>query len=271
MFNKAILFGAVALAGVAPLSAQEAAPDAAAPEVAAPANKATQAIVKNVPKILDSSFQSTFAIDVFNAEDKKEQAVNFTVKFQDMKHWALDITVTAEDEFEGEVTQKFNVMADGSYLYLDSPDIATLSQGFLNGPAKLELAFVEKMMKSEMGFDLNDGKAAKGKMSEALGQLSFKEEGSTEGKRRFLIDQEPVTGFMVFNAENWFLDNAEMNAEGMKTVIKASDSSKVKEWPEGTFTFKAAEGVVVTDVTSMLQGMMGGMGGGEETEEDLEF
>lgn len=264
MFNKAILFGAVALAGVAPLSAQEAAPEAA------PANKATQEIVKNVPKILDSSFQTTIAVDVFNAEEKKEQAMHFTVKFMDMKHWALDISITAEDEFEGEVTQKFTVMADGSFLYLDSPDIATLSQGFLNGPAKLELAFVEKMMESEMGFDLNDGAAAKSKMSEALGEMSFKEEGSSEGKRRFLIDQEPVTGFMVFNAKDWFLDTAEMSAEGMKAVVKASDSSKVKEWPEGTFTFKAAEGVVITDMTSMLQGMMGGMGG-EESEEDLEF
>lgn len=264
MFNKAILFGAVALAGAAPLSAQDAAPEAA------PANKATQAIVKNVPKILDSSFQTTFAIEIFNAEEKKEQAMNFKVKFQDMKHWAIDISVTAEDEFEGEVTQTFTALADGSYLYVDSPDMGTMSGGMLNGPAKLELAFVEKMMKSELGFDLNDGAAVKTKMSEALGQLSFKEEGSTEGNRRFLIDQEPVTGFMVFNAENWFLDNAEVNAEGMKTVIKASDSAKVKEWKEGTFQFKAAEGVVVTDVTSMLQGMMGGMGG-DETEEDLEF
>ncbi|MCP4092039.1 MAG: hypothetical protein GY747_01210 [Planctomycetes bacterium] len=265
MFNKAILFGAVALAGAAPLSAQE---DVAE---AAPVNKATQAIVKNVPKILDSSFQATFAIDVFNKSQENEQSMNFTVKFQDMKHWALDIAVTAEDEFEGEVTQKFTVMADGSYLYLDSPDMATVSQGFLNGPAKLELAFVEKMMKSEMGFDLNDGAAAKSKMTEALGGLSFKEDGSTEGKRRFLIDQEPVTGFMVFNSKNWLLDNAEVNSEGMKTVVKASDSSKVKEWPEGTFTFKPAEGVVVTDVTSMLQGMMGGLPGTSETEENLEF
>ncbi|MDP7061613.1 MAG: hypothetical protein QF489_01600 [Planctomycetota bacterium] len=237
-------------------------------------NKGTQAVAKNVPKILASSFQSTFAIDVFgadaDAEDKKEQSMNFTVKFQDMKNWALEISMTAEDEFEGEVTQTFTVMADGSYLYLDSPDIATMSQGFLNGPAKLELGFVEKMMKAEMDFDLNDGEGARSKLSEALGQLSFKEEGSTEGKRRFLMNEAPMTGFMVFSAENWFLENAEVNAPGMKAVIKASDSAKVKEWPEGTFTFKPAEGVVVTDVTSMLQGMMGGMGG-MEPEEDLEF
>ncbi len=76
---------------------------------------------------------------------------------------------------------------------------------------------------------------------------------------------------MVFNSKNWLLDNAEVNSEGMKTVVKASDSSKVKEWPEGTFTFKPAEGVVVTDVTSMLQGMMGGLPGTSETEENLEF
>ena len=263
MFNKAILFGAVAIAGVAPLTAQEAAPEAAT------VNAATQAIIKNVPKIIDSSFQTTFSIDVFNGEETKEQAMKFSVKFMDLKHWALDISMTSEDEFEGEVTQTFKVLADGSYLYLDSPDIATLSQGFLNGPAKLELAFVEKMLKSEMDFDLNDVAGAKSKLTEQLSALSFTEEGSTEGKRRFLINQEPASGFMVFNAKTWFLENAEVNAEGMKTVITASDSAKVEEWPEGSFQFKAAEGVVVTDVTAMLQGMMPQSDAGGD--EDLEF
>jgi hypothetical protein len=61
-----------------------------------------------------------------------------------------------------------------------------------------------------------------------------------------------------------------MKGEDGSGTVTASDTGKVKEWPEGTFTFTAAEGVVVTDLTSMLQMQMGPMGGAEE-EEDLEF
>ena len=48
-------------------------------------------------------------------------------KFQDMSHFAFDITMMMEDPFEGEVEQTFNLMSDGEWLYLNSPDIAQLS------------------------------------------------------------------------------------------------------------------------------------------------
>jgi outer membrane lipoprotein-sorting protein len=107
-------------------------------------------------------------------------------------------------------------------------------------------------------------------VADGIKSLGLKEEGSAEGQRRFVMEKEGNKGSVIFDAETWFLISGEMNSEEGRGTVTASDTAKVKEWPEGTFTFTAAEGVVVTDLTSMLEMQMGAMGGQEE-EEDLEF
>ncbi len=262
MIKKSLLFGAVALAAVAPMTAQEAETEAVA------VNPAVQAVVKHVSTLLDSSWKSTFAIEAFEGE-KKAMDMTFAVKFMDLKHFRMEIVMNTEDEFEGTVKQTFTVVNDGSYLYLDSPDMAKLSGGMMSGPVKVEWGLLEKMIAAESGVDINDGGALKGMLSEAISGLNLKEDGSAEGKRRFVIKEEGASGFMIFDAETWFLESAEIKAEEGHTKITTSDTGKVKEWPEGTFTFTPAEGVVVTDLTSMLQMQMGPMDAGDE--EDLEF
>lgn len=267
MFMKSFLFGAVALAAVAPLTAQET--EAPAPAtVATVANPAADAVVKHVSALLDGSWKSTFAVQVLEGE-KKTADVTVGVQFLDIKHFQLDIAMSTEDEFEGAVSQTFMVVADGTFLYVNSPDMAKMTGGMMSGPVKIELAFAEKMISSQANVDINDGGALKGLAAEMIGKMSLKEEGSVEGKRRFIVEQEGVSGFMVFDAKSWFLDSAEFSAEGSLTKISVSDSGKVSEWPEGSFTFTAAEGVVITDLTSMIKAQMGPME--EESDEDLEF
>lgn len=269
MIKKSLLFGAVALAAAAPLTAQEAETQAPAAVTPAAVSPAIQAVVKNVSSLLDSSWKSTFAIQAFEGE-KSVMAANVAVKFMDTKHFRLDVNLTTEDEFEGSVEQTFTVVADGTFIYIDTPDMAKMTGGMMSGPVKVELAFAEKAIASQGGIDINDGSALKGMLAEGITSLGLKEDGGAEGQRRFVMEKDGATGSIIFDAKTWFLVSAEMKGEDGSGTVTASDTGKMKEWPEGTFSFAAAEGVVVTDLTSMLQMQMGAMGGAEE-EEDLEF
>lgn len=268
MIKKSLLFGAVALAAVAPLTAQEAESTAeASPAAVSPA---IEAVVKHVSSLLDSSWKSTFAIQAFEGE-KSVMEASVAVKFMDTKHFRLDIAMTTEDEFEGSVEQTFTVVADGSYIYLDTPQMAKLSRGMFSGPLKVELGFAESTIASQTGVDIKDGNALKGLVAEGISSLGLKEDGSVEGQRRFVLEKDGTTGSVIFDAKTWFLVSGEMKGEDGTGTVVASDTGKVNEWPEGTFTFAAAEGVVVTDLTSILKGQMEAMGGSVEDDEDLEF
>lgn len=269
MFKKTILFASIAGACMAPLAAQEAAQETEAP---AASNPALEAVLEHVPAILDKKWKSTFHVQGFEGET---QSMDMTaaLQYQDKKHFALDMSMTMQDEFEGEQKMSFTVIADGTYIYVTSPNMAELSGGMMAGPVKVELALFEKMMGSQMGgmagaegFDKEA--IAKG-LKEQLGDFTFKEEGSGEGVRRFVMAKDEVSGFISFDKEHWFLHAAEisMGTEG-KAIINTSDNAVVESFPEGTFTFTAAEGETVMDLTPMIQMSMPQ----EETaEEDLEF
>lgn len=264
MFKKALLIGAVALAPALSLHAQEA--EAAAP---APAlDPAVQALVDNLSTIVESSWKSDFAIQAKEGENVVMD-MSLSVQFKDLKHFAFDLSFTTKDEFEGEIKMAMSVVADGSYIYVNSEDMAAMTQGMMSGPVKVELGVLEGMLGAEAGVDVEDGSALKQMMVEGLKELGLKEEGSTEGKRRYVFSGDDGSGELIFNAKTWFLETGEMKSEEGVMTITGSNSGKVKEWPEGTFTFKAAEGVVVTDLTPMLQMGMGPPPGADE--EDLEF
>lgn len=269
MFKKTILFASIAGACMAPLAAQEAAQETEAP---AASNPALEAVLEHVPAILDKKWKSTFSVQGFEGENQMMD-MTAAVKFQDKKHFAVDMNLTTQDESEGETKMEFAIIADGTYLYLNSPNMAELSQGMMAGPVKVELALFEKMMGSQMGGMAPAGGFDKEGISkmikENLGDFTFKEEGSGEGLRRFVLGKDEVSGFIAFEKEHWFLSSAEivMGTEG-KAVINTSDNAVVESFPEGTFVFTAAEGETVMDLTPMLQMQMPQ---DEAAEEDLEF
>lgn len=269
MFKKTILIASLTGAFLAPLSAQEA---VEAPAEAPASNPALDAIMEHVPAILDNTWKSTFHVKAFEGETQ-QMDLTASVKFQDKMHFHIDLDMTMEDEFEGEKTMSFTVLADGTFLYLDSPNMAEVSQGMASGPVKVEMALVEKMMGSQMGGGMApsgemDKDALKGMLQEALSEFTFREEGSTEDTRRFILKNDDVDGSISFHKKHWFLHSADMAFEGGKMNITTSDNAVVEAFPEGTFTFTIAEGQSVMDLTPMLQMSMPQE---EASDDDLEF
>lgn len=269
MFTKTILFASITGACMAPLAAQE---EAAASEAPAASNPALEAVLEHVPAILDKKWKSTFHVQGFEGENQMMD-MTASIKYQDKKHFAADLNMTIQDEFEGEQKMSFAIVADGTYLYVNSPNMAELSGGMMAGPVKVEMALFEKMMGSQMGGMAPEGGFDKEgiakTLKEQLGDFTFKEEGSTEGIRRFVLGKDEVSGFVAFEKEHWFLNSAEivMGTEG-KAVINTTENAVVESFPEGTFTFTAAEGETVMDLTPMIQMSMPQEEAGEE---DLEF
>ena len=272
MFKKTILFASVSVALLSPLSAQESLTPLEAPVPAS--NPALDAIMEHVP-YLDSSWKSTFGASVHEGET---QAVAFTaaVQFQDKNHFFLDLGLTVQDDFEGEKEMQFTVLADGTFIYLESPSMAELSGGMASGPVKVELALFEEMTSSlvggapaeaEEGLDKN---AIKEMISGALEGFTFKEEGSGEGLRRFTLVGEEGNGMIAFEKEHWFLSSMEMSFGEGKAVVNVTDSAIVEEFPAGTFTFTVSEGQTVMDLTPMLRMSMPQDQAGV-ADDDLEF
>lgn len=270
MFKKTLLIASVSAALLSPISAQE---DGVQLEAAAPvSNPALDAILEHVPAILEHSWKSTFSVSVHEGESQK-MALTAGVKFQDKKHFSIELDMTVEDDFEGEKKMTFSILADGTFIYIDSPSMAELSQGMASGPVKVELALIEKMMASQMGGGMAPegapGKdAIKEMVSGALEGFDFKEEGSSEGLRRFTLSGEEVNGFITFEKKHWFLSSMEMSFDENKAVVNATENAIVENFPEGTFTFTVAEGQTVMDLTSMIQ-MMAPQE--EVADDDLEF
>lgn len=271
MFKKTILFASVSVALLSPLSAQESLTPLEAPAPAS--NPALDAILEHVPAILDLSWKSTFSASVHEGETQS-MALTAGVQFQDRKHFFLNLGMTVQDDFEGEKEMQFTVLADGTFIYLESPSMAELSGGMASGPVKVELALFEEMMSSQMGGapaeEGMDKNAIKEMVSGALEGFTFKEEGSGEGLRRFTLVGEEGNGMIAFEKEHWFLSSMEMSFGEGKAVVNATDSAIVEEFPAGTFTFTVAEGQTVMDLTPMIRMSMPQDQAGV-ADDDLEF
>lgn len=272
MIKKSLLFGTVALATTVPAFAQMTEAEAT-PVVQ---NPALEEVLANVPKLMNKHWQTTMNIAIQEGEEAGPK-VKVGVKFMDRNHFALDLNLDIPDEFEAQ-KMEFHVIADGTYLYLNSPNMAEVSGGMAQGPVKVELATIWKMVEmSTPSGAMKEGEvntdALANMVREAASQLTFKEDGSTEGLKRYAISAEDVTGHIAFSADTWLPRAMEMsgpNGEGSMKMT-ATDSKLVESFPEGTFAFTPAEGVTVMDLTPMLQMQLNQMGGGMEEEEDLEF
>ncbi len=275
MFKNLILPVSVAAALLAPLSAQDQ-PATEAPVAEAATNPALNAILEHVPAILDHSWKSTFHIQAFEGETPKME-MTAAVQYQDTKHFSVDIQMSAEDEFGEQKDMSFLILSDGAFLYLNSPNMAEMSQGMANGPIKVDLATLTKLMQMQLGGGMNpsggefNAEAMKGFLNGALEGYTFKEDGSGEGLRRYTLSGEGVEGFIAFEKEHWFLSGLEMKFDEGKAVVDTSDNAVVESFPEGTFTFTVAEGETVMDLTPMLQMSLANAPGAEEAEDDLEF
>jgi hypothetical protein len=268
MITKTLLLGAAAIGFAAPAFAQE-------PEAEAPVqNSALEEVLANVPKLLNKHWQANWDIEASMGEEAGPK-VKINVKYMDKNHFSLDLNVVIPDEFE-EQSMSFSAIADGTYLFLNSPNMAEVSGGMAQGPIKVELATLWKMV--AMG---TDGMMSEGGVSEdalagmvraAANQFTFVEEGSTEGIKRFVIGNEEMTGNVSFYAESWLPKAMEITAKGEMggMTMTTSDSKIVESFPEGTFAFTPDEGGTVMDLTPMLQMQLNQMGGGAD-EEDLEF
>lgn len=205
-------------------------------------------------------------------------------KFQDMSHFAFDITMMMEDPFEGEVEQTFNLMSDGEWLYLNSPDIAQLSGGMANGPIKVNIKLVMQMMGAESeGMPSSEELVPmlSAVMSEMLGAaeaegMSLAEKDSTEELRRYEASMEAggekASMVACFCSKSFMPMSIEMtqgDGESSAFKMETTEMKMVEEFSADTFVFTVPEGVVVTDLTPMLQmSMQGAMA---PAEEDLEF
>jgi len=271
MIKKSLLFGMVALATAVPAFAQETEAEAPAPTQ----NPALEEVLANVPKLLSKHWQTSMNISVTEGEEAGPK-VKVGVKFMDKNHFSLDLNVDIPDEFEAK-KMEFTVVADGTYLYLNSPNMAEVSGGMANGPVKVELATIWKMValgtEGAMSEGGADADALAGMVRKAANQFTFKEDGSTEGTKRYVIGNEEMTGNVTFLADSWLPKSMEVSgAEGEGGMTMTAENAKlVESFPEGTFSFTPAEGVTVMDLTPMLQMQLNQMGGGEDDGEDLEF
>jgi len=271
MIKNSLLLGMVALATAAPSFAQETEAEAPAPKQ----NPALEEVLANVPKLLSKHWQTSMNISVTEGEEAGPK-VKVGLKFMDKNHFSLNLNVDIPDEFEAK-KMVFNVVADGTYLFLNSPNMAEVSGGMANGPVKVELATLWKMVAmgtdgamSEGGADAD---ALAGMVRKAANQFTFKEDGSTEGTKRYVIGNDEMTGNVVFLAESWLPKSMEMSGnkdEGGMTMT-AENAKLVESFPEGTFAFAPEEGVTVMDLTPMLQMQMGNMGASDDDGDDLEF
>ena len=261
MKNTSFLITA-ALLCAAPLTAQETEVTTEAP-VVEQSTAPSELIEKATMALMGSQWTSTF--EVVAEQPEGESTITLNMSMQDLTHFSAAITMTAEDPFEGEVTQNHTIMCDGEFLYADIDGIAEMSQGMFNGPVKIELPALLGMM------DMEEAPAAEDIMpmiAGMIGTMPLAEEGSTEKIRRYTATSDEEGSMTVcFDAVTFFLSSVEaVNADGSKMSITAKDTAIVEEFEEGHFTFNGE----AQDVTAMLA-MMGGGGGAAPADEDLEF
>ncbi|MDP6963655.1 MAG: hypothetical protein QGF46_05760 [Planctomycetota bacterium] len=252
-----------ALICAAPLSAQEVVEEATVAEAPSSelAQKATKALV-------GSQWKSKFEVVATSEMGDSKMNLNFDVKMQDLTHFAINAKITSEDPFEGDVTQEFALMCDGEFLYVNSDNMAEMTGGMMSGPVKVELAVIMQMLGQE---ELPNSEFFAEMVDGLLNEIPLQEEGSTETLRRYTASSEEDGSMTAcFYADTFMLASIEgSDPSGNTFNVTASDSAIVEEFEEGSFTFVPAEGVVVTDMTAMLQMQMGGAPA--PADEDLEF
>lgn len=223
----------------------------------------SELIEKATMALMGSQWTSTF--EVVAEQPEGESTITLNMSMQDLTHFSAAITMTAEDPFEGEVTQNHTIMCDGEFLYADIDGIAEMSQGMFNGPVKIELPALLGMMGMEEAPTVEDMMPM---IAGMIGTMPLAEEGSTEKIRRYTATSDEEGSMTVcFDAVTFFLSSVEaVNTDGSKMSITAKDTAMVEEFEEGHFTFSGE----AQDVTAMLA-MMSGGGGAAPADEDLEF
>lgn len=262
MKNTSFLITA-ALLCAAPLTAQGMKDVTEAP-VTEQSAASSELIEKATMALMGSQWTSTF--EVVAEQPEGESTITLNMSMQDLTHFSAAITMTAEDPFEGEVTQNHTIMCDGEFLYADIDGIAEMSQGMFSGPVKIELPALLGMMDMEEAPTAEDMQPM---IAGMIGLMPLVEEGSTEKVRRYTMaaDEDLESMTICFDAVTFFLSSVEaVNADGSKMSITAKDTAMVEEFEEGHFTFSGE----AQDVTAMLA-MMSGGGGAAPADEDLEF
>ncbi len=262
MKNTSFLITA-ALLCAAPLTAQGMKDVTEAP-VTEQSAASSELIEKATMALMGSQWTSTF--EVVAEQPEGESTITLNMSMQDLTHFSAAITMTAEDPFEGEVTQNHTIMCDGEFLYADIDGIAEMSQGMFNGPVKIELPALLGMMDMEEAPTAEDMTPM---ITGMIGLMPLVEEGSTEKIRRYTMaaDEDLESMTICFDAVTFFLSSVEaVNTDGSKMSITAKDTAIVEEFEEGHFTFSGE----AQDVTAMLA-MMSGGGGAAPADEDLEF
>jgi hypothetical protein len=262
MNNTSFLITA-ALLCAAPLTAQTREEAEVAPTVEQPSAASSELIEKATMALMGSQWKSTFKVVAEQPEG--EATITLNMSMQDITHFSASVTMTAEDPFEGEVTQNHTIMCDGEFLYADIDGVAEMTQGMFNGPVKIELSALLGML------DMEEAPAAEDMapmFAGLIGAMPLAEEGSTDKIRRYTASSdEEGTMTVCFDAATFFLSSIEaIDAEGAKMSITATDTAIVEEFEEGHFTFSGE----AQDVTAMLA-MMGGGGPPAPADEDLEF
>ncbi len=261
MKNTSFLITA-ALLCAAPLTAQGTEDVTEAP-VTEQSAASSELIEKATMALMGSQWKSTF--EVVAEQPEGESTITLNMSMQDLTHFSAAITMTAEDPFEGEVTQNHTIMCDGEFLYADIDGIAEMSQGMFNGPVKIELPALLGMMGMEEAPTVEDMMPM---IAGMIGTMPLAEEGSTEKIRRYTATSDEEGSMTVcFDAVTFFLSSVEaVNTDGSKMSITAKDTAMVEEFEEGHFTFSGE----AQDVTAMLA-MMSGGGGAAPADADLEF
>ena len=262
MKNTSFLITA-ALLCAAPLTAQGMKDVTEAP-VTEQSAASSELIEKATMALMGSQWTSTF--EVVAEQPEGESTITLNMSMQDLTHFSAAITMTAEDPFEGEVTQNHTIMCDGEFLYADIDGIAEMSQGMFSGPVKIELPALLGMMDMEEAPTAEDMQPM---IAGMIGLMPLVEEGSTEKVRRYTMaaDEDLESMTICFDAATFFLSSVEaVNTDGSKMSITAKDTAMVEEFEEGHFTFSGE----AQDVTAMLA-MMSGGGGAAPADEDLEF
>jgi outer membrane lipoprotein-sorting protein len=260
MKNTSFLITA-ALLCASPLVAQE-----VEATVEPPVPASSELAQKAAKALVGSKWKSKF--DIATTSEMGDSSMSFDIRLQDLTHFAIGAKISSEDPFEGEIVQEFTLMCDGEFLYANSDNMAEMTGGMMNGPIKVEVAVLLQMLGQE---EAPSSDFFEGMVDEMLGEIPLKEEGSTDKLRRYTAaSDEDGTMTACFYADSFLLASIEgARSEGDTFTLTASDSAIVEEFEEGTFTFVPAEGVVVTDITAMLQMQMGGPPA--PADEDLEF
>jgi hypothetical protein len=232
MKNTSFLITA-ALLCAAPLAAQEIEATIEAP-VVEPSAASSELIEKATMALMGSQWKSTFKVVAEQPEG--EATITLNMSMQDITHFSASVTMTAEDPFEGEVTQNHTIMCDGEFLYADIDGVAEMTQGMFSGPVKIELSALLGML------DMEEAPAAEDMapmFAGLIGAMPLAEEGSTDKIRRYTASSdEEGTMTVCFDAATFFLSSIEaIDAEGAKMSITATDTAIVEEFEEGHFTF----------------------------------